>query len=190
MESPGLFWFLVVSICALLLLQKLTQRRSPSQETTIATGDVKRAVPVLDEAHERKDGKPVVVAEAQIAADDSRHVEVARQHGDTHVISECPGRDGRLSSVSRKRIKEEAQVEADEPVTVYTLNAPYEAEVVKNALRGQGIPCELDGEHQAGLSDILEIGVLVRARDADRARRIIHRHEIQEAKEHSAARSA
>ena len=68
-------------------------------------------------------------------------------------------------------------MEADEPVTVYTVNNPYEAEVIKTALQGQGISCELDGEGQAGLSDILEIGVLVRARDADRARKLILHNE-------------
>ena len=75
-------------------------------------------------------------------------------------------------------------MEADEPVTVYTLNNPYQAEVIKTALQAEGISCELDGERQAGLSDILEIGVLVRARDADRARKLIRRHETQRAKEH------
>ncbi len=64
-------------------------------------------------------------------------------------------------------------MEADEPVTVYTVNNPNEAEVIKMALQGEGIPCRLDGEGQAGLSDILEIGVLVRAKDADRARKIL-----------------
>jgi hypothetical protein len=64
-------------------------------------------------------------------------------------------------------------MEADAPVTVYTVNNPNEAEVIKTVLQGQGIACELDGEGQAGLSDILEIGLLVRARDADMARKII-----------------
>jgi hypothetical protein len=68
-------------------------------------------------------------------------------------------------------------MEADEPVTVYTVNNPFEAEVIKTALQGQGISCQLDGEGQAGLSDILEIGVLVRQRDADQARKIIRHHE-------------
>jgi hypothetical protein len=70
-------------------------------------------------------------------------------------------------------------MEADEPVTVYTVNNPYEAEVIKTALQGQGISCELDGEGQAGLSDILTIGVLVRARDADRARKLILHNEAK-----------
>jgi hypothetical protein len=68
---------------------------------------------------------------------------------------------------------------ADDPVTVYTVNDPYKAEVVKTALQGQGISCQLDGERQAGLSEILEIGLLVRARDADRAWRMIQRNEAK-----------
>jgi len=75
-------------------------------------------------------------------------------------------------------------MESDEPVTVYTVNNPYEAEVIKMALQGEGISCQLDGEGQAGLSDILEIGILVPAKDADRAQNII---EQNEAKHHDAA---
>ena len=70
-------------------------------------------------------------------------------------------------------------MEADEPVTVYTVNNPFEAEVIKTALQGQGISCQLDGEGQAGLSDVLEIGVLVRLRDADQARKIIRHNEAE-----------
>jgi hypothetical protein len=62
-------------------------------------------------------------------------------------------------------------------VTAYTLKDPYKAEIIKNALRNEGIPCELDGEGQAGLCEILDIGVLVRAQDADLARKIIAQHE-------------
>jgi hypothetical protein len=68
-------------------------------------------------------------------------------------------------------------IDRDELVTVYTLRDPYKAEIIKNALCGNGIPCELDGEGQAGLSEILEIGVLVRVQDADLARKIIEQHE-------------
>ena len=69
------------------------------------------------------------------------------------------------------------EIDRDELVTVYTLKDPYKAEIIKNALCSEGIPCELDGERQAGLSEILEIGVLVRAQDADLARNIIEQHE-------------
>jgi hypothetical protein len=70
-------------------------------------------------------------------------------------------------------------MEADEPVTVYTVKNPYEAEVIKMALQGEGISCQLDGEGQAGLSDILEIGILVPARDADRAQNIIEQNDAK-----------
>ena len=70
-------------------------------------------------------------------------------------------------------------MEADEPVTVYTVNNPYEAEIIRMALQGEGISCQLDGEGQAGLSDILAIGILVRARDADLARKIIRHNEAK-----------
>jgi hypothetical protein len=72
-----------------------------------------------------------------------------------------------------------SEMEANEPVIVYTVNNPYEAEVIKMALQGEGISCELDGEGQAGLSDILAIGVLVPARDADRAQKIIAQNEAK-----------
>jgi hypothetical protein len=70
-------------------------------------------------------------------------------------------------------------MEADKPVTVYTVNNPYEAEVIKMALQGEGISCQLDGEGQAGLSDILAIGILVRASDADLAKQIIRHNEVK-----------
>jgi len=63
-----------------------------------------------------------------------------------------------------------------ELVTVYTLKDQNKAEIIKNALRGEGIPCELDGEGQAGLSEILDIGILVRAQDADLARGLIEQY--------------
>lgn len=72
---------------------------------------------------------------------------------------------------------ESKQIDEDELVTAYTLKDPYEAEIIKNALRGEGILSELDGEGQAGLSEILDIGVLVRAQDVDRARKLIEQHE-------------
>ena len=69
------------------------------------------------------------------------------------------------------------EIDRDELVTAYTLKDPYKAEIIKNALCGEGIPCELDGERQAGLSEILDIAVLVRAQDADLARTFIEQHE-------------
>ena len=72
---------------------------------------------------------------------------------------------------------EPKEMDGGELVTAYTLKDPYKAEIIKNALRGDGIPCELDGERQAGLSEVLDIGILVRAQDADLARGLIEQHE-------------
>ena len=63
------------------------------------------------------------------------------------------------------------------PVIVYTTNDLLAAEVVQNALRAEGIPCELGGAGQAGLSGIMEIELLVAAENADRATKLIAQHE-------------
>jgi hypothetical protein len=72
---------------------------------------------------------------------------------------------------------EPKETDGNELVTIYTLKDPYKAEIIKNALHGEGILCELDGQGQAGLSEVLDIGILVRARDADLGRRLIEQHE-------------
>ena len=71
----------------------------------------------------------------------------------------------------------EIESDPDALVTVYQLNDYFEAEVIKTALEAEGIRCELDGQRQAGLSAVLPIGIIVRAADADRARKIIVPHE-------------
>lgn len=67
-------------------------------------------------------------------------------------------------------------MEAQEPVVVYTVVSPAEAEIVRNLLKSEGIACEIGGESQAGLAGILEITLLTKAVDADRARKIIELH--------------
>ena len=69
-------------------------------------------------------------------------------------------------------------MKTDEALTVCTVNNPYEANVIKTALQGKGVLCQLDDQGQAGQSDPVEIGILVWAWDADLARRII-RHKLQ-----------
>ena len=78
---------------------------------------------------------------------------------------------------------EPEETDGKELVTAYTLKDPFKAEIIKNALHAEGIPCELDGERQAGLSDVFDIGILVRAQDADFARKLIERHERTNASE-------
>ena len=58
---------------------------------------------------------------------------------------------------------------------VYTTNDVYEAEIIRNELHDAGIKCELDGESQGGFTEIVQTKLLVRAWDADRARRMIER---------------
>jgi hypothetical protein len=72
---------------------------------------------------------------------------------------------------------ESKDFDGNELVTAYTLKDPYKAEIIKNALCAEGILCELDGEGQAGLTEVLDIGILVRAQDVDRARKLIEQHE-------------
>jgi hypothetical protein len=64
-------------------------------------------------------------------------------------------------------------MDAEEPVVVYTVNDPIRAELLCNALHEEGIVAEISGESQAGLAGVLEIDILTKAIDADRARRII-----------------
>lgn len=53
---------------------------------------------------------------------------------------------------------------------------PVEAELVRNTLADHGITCRLEGEHQAGFTGTLEIGVLVRTVDLGHARKILEFH--------------
>jgi hypothetical protein len=62
-------------------------------------------------------------------------------------------------------------------VVVYTTNDVYEAEIIRNELRDEGIACELDGASQGGFTEIVETKLLVHAWDFDRARRLIERRQ-------------
>ena len=68
-------------------------------------------------------------------------------------------------------------MDQNELVTVYTLTDPNRSEIIKGALQAEGIACELGGEGQAGFTGLWEIQVMVRADDADRAKKIIELHE-------------
>ena len=65
----------------------------------------------------------------------------------------------------------------NELVTIYTATEPTLAELIRAELKGEGIACEVGGENQGGLAGVLKIDVLVRAVDADRARKFIAEHE-------------
>jgi len=68
-------------------------------------------------------------------------------------------------------------MEREDHVVVYTLNDELQAEIIKNALNAEGIACEIEGGHQAALTGVLEIRILVKLEDEDRARKLIASHE-------------
>ncbi|HEV2972770.1 MAG TPA: DUF2007 domain-containing protein [Pirellulales bacterium] len=70
-------------------------------------------------------------------------------------------------------------MELNDPVEVYSTNNQNEAEIIRAALLGEGIACQITGEGQAGLAGIgtMEITIVVRAADYDRARAFIEEHQ-------------
>jgi Putative prokaryotic signal transducing protein len=67
-------------------------------------------------------------------------------------------------------------VDVNEPVVVYTTNNLAEAEILKNMLEGEGIKCELDGENQGSFAGVIDVRILVRAWDEERARQALASH--------------
>ena len=70
-------------------------------------------------------------------------------------------------------------MDMEELLSVYSTNDANEAEILCGALHAEGIKCEIDGESQAGLTglNMMEIKLLVRAKDFDRARSFVEKHE-------------
>ena len=70
-------------------------------------------------------------------------------------------------------------MESDDLVTVYTVFNPIEAEIIKNALEAEEIPCFVEGINQAAEPGLaaLPIHIQVPAGEADRARMFIQTHE-------------
>ena len=64
----------------------------------------------------------------------------------------------------------------DELVTVLRVKDNNEAEVIKIALENEGIRCELGGEHQAGMTGVFDVEIMVKESDEDRARELIESH--------------
>jgi hypothetical protein len=67
---------------------------------------------------------------------------------------------------------------AEELHVAYTTDNAQNAEILRVALQNEGIPCEIDGAHQAGLIGvpIFNISLLVRASDLDNAKAFIAEH--------------
>jgi hypothetical protein len=74
-------------------------------------------------------------------------------------------------------MREQPEIDPEEIVTVYTVNEPTQAELIRAELHAEGIAAEVSGDNQAGLTGILRIDILTRARDADRARKFLAQHE-------------
>jgi hypothetical protein len=70
-------------------------------------------------------------------------------------------------------------MDANELMVVCTTSDANYAEILRGALHAEGIKCEIDGERQAGLTglEVMEINVLVRAVDFDRAKSFVEKHE-------------
>ncbi len=69
-------------------------------------------------------------------------------------------------------------MEPSKLVDVYSTNDNNMAEIICGALQAEGIPCQIGGEGQAGLVgiDALEIKLIVRQEDHDRALAFIQDH--------------
>jgi hypothetical protein len=68
---------------------------------------------------------------------------------------------------------------SDDLVAVYTVSNPVKAEIIKNALEGEGIRCFIEGENQAGEAGLIGIHIrlFVPANQVERAARFIEEHE-------------
>ena len=66
-------------------------------------------------------------------------------------------------------------------VSVYQASNSVEAEIVKNALRAEGIKAFVEGSNQAGEAGLAGFPVYVQvpAGEADRARKFIEHHRLQ-----------
>ena len=69
-------------------------------------------------------------------------------------------------------------MDPNELLAVYSTNDASDAEILRGALHAEGIKCEVEGEGQAGLTGVgvMEIKVLVRAEDFDRATSYVEKH--------------
>lgn len=70
-------------------------------------------------------------------------------------------------------------MDPNELLVAYSTDNPHHADVLRGALVSEGIRCQIDGEGQAGLTGmgIMEIKLLVRAEDFDRAIAFLKKHE-------------
>ena len=78
---------------------------------------------------------------------------------------------------------EEFEIGPKKIVPVFVTTDLAQAEIAKNKLIAEGIQCELERQTQGGFAEIVNIRVLVRVEDFDRARTAIEtRHDNMERK--------
>ncbi len=63
-----------------------------------------------------------------------------------------------------------------ELTTLVTVTDGNLAEILKLALADEEIDCVIEGEHQAGLTGVFKIRVLVSKKDLPQAEEVLHRH--------------
>ena len=69
-------------------------------------------------------------------------------------------------------------MDATEPVEVYSTFSPAEAEIIANMLQAEGIEARAAGEAQGSFTGTTpEVTIMVHAKDADRARKLILDHQ-------------
>jgi hypothetical protein len=86
-----------------------------------------------------------------------------------------------------RRIKAKHIMEKEEDLDLKTLIKLTDAnlaEILKLALADEEIPCVIEGEHQAGLTGVFQIRVLVPNKDLSHAEQILKEH-VAQIEEHS-----
>lgn len=61
-------------------------------------------------------------------------------------------------------------------VAVRTCQSHEEATIIQNALQQEGIPCQLDNDHQGGLTGVLAIRILVPSEKKEEADQFLIEH--------------
>ena len=75
-------------------------------------------------------------------------------------------------------------MDTNEPIEVYATFRPAEAEIIKNMLEAEGIEADVTGETQGSFTGATpEVTIMVHAKDADRARKLIREHQEAAAEE-------
>lgn len=65
-------------------------------------------------------------------------------------------------------------------IRLCTTTDAVKAELIRNTLLDHDIKAEVDGEHQAGFTGTIEIGILVRESDAKFAREVLENHHLDD----------